>query len=194
MKIKIKQDTFDSLIEAIEQDTFICEMCKSITFPKVEISDRATITVTSTMQQIPGAQNSPRSYRHVCKECADEFHAEEDLKSSNSSYSTTTVFIDTIILDHGIQLTVLGEKCGKVIADNVEDACYKLLKHLLKGGRAYVVEMSDCGTEVIKILSKHLKVIPVHLTADDMFDETFDIGVDHNDIIRWRDENVKENL
>lgn len=81
MRIKIKPEAFDSLVEAIEQDTFVCEMCKSITFPKVEISDRATITVTSTMQQIPGAPDSPRFYRNVCMECADEFRAEKEKKT-----------------------------------------------------------------------------------------------------------------
>lgn len=90
-----------------------------------------------------------------------------------------TVFIDAM-LKHGIQMTVLGEKHGRVAADNVEDACYKLLKHLSNDDIAYVVEIDPYDTAVIEILSKHLKVIPVHLTADDMFDETFDIGVDPN--------------
>ena len=77
MRMKITQEALESLVKAIEQGTFVCEMCRSITFPKVEISDRTTITVTSTMQQIPGAPDSPRSYRNVCMECADEFRAEK---------------------------------------------------------------------------------------------------------------------
>ena len=71
MRMKITQEALEPLVKAI------CEMCRSITFPKVEISDRTTITVTSTMQQIPGAPDSPRSYRNVCMECADEFRAEK---------------------------------------------------------------------------------------------------------------------
>ena len=41
------------------------------------------------------------------------------------------IFITTDI-NHGVRLSIVGEKAGVVRADNVEDACFKLLRHLTK--------------------------------------------------------------
>lgn len=82
------------------------------------------------------------------------------------------IFITTDI-DHGIRLSIVGEKAGVVRADNVEDACFKLLRHLTKDDTAYV-DTRGYGFETAAVLSRYISVKSVNLKPENIFSEDFD--------------------
>ena len=92
--------------------------------------------------------------------------------------------------DNCVWLDIMGEIQGNVAADNVENACYKLLKHLTKEDVAYIPLINKCGIEIAEILKRYITVIPIELYKITRIDETFDVGVDPQDIQMYKSQEV----
>ena len=94
--------------------------------------------------------------------------------------------------DNCVWLDIMGEIQGNVAADNVEDACYKLLKHLMKEDVAYIPLISKCSIEIAEILKRYITVIPIEINKITRIDETFDIGVDLQDIKIYKSRKIAD--
>lgn len=71
-----------------------------------------------------------------------------------------TIFVDTNIEPNSVSIEIRGEKCGRVIAETVDSACLRLLKHLTKDDTAFVNTRS-VGAVTADILSKYISVVRV---------------------------------
>ena len=101
--------------------------------------------------------------------------------------------------EHGVKLTLSGNLYGTVAADNIEDACYKLLKHLSKNDIVYIIVADKLSIEVAKVLERYVTVVPIDSNTMTKIDETFDIGTIPPQYINYcttehQAQNVQEDL